>query len=143
MIAPLIAEDTLNNKLSMHSVDDRIEGFGPGITARGGRRMSAQAGAIASNEVELILEGTRLLSTTSDFGLLGAGNLAGRVDDNELRVTMRNVTGSGPRANTYGDAVSNLGIGNRLIISGSLNAFSQTNQAILPMPGEQFFTAGR
>ena len=27
MLAPLIAEDTLNNKLSMHSVDDRIEGF--------------------------------------------------------------------------------------------------------------------
>ena len=143
MIAPLIAEDTLNNKLSMHSVDDRIEGFGRAIVARGGRRMSALAGAIASNEMELILEGTRLLSTTSDFNLFGAGNLAGRVDDNELRVTMRNVIGSGPRTNTYGDANSNLGIGNRLIISGSLNAFSHTNQAILPMPGEQFFTAGR
>jgi hypothetical protein len=105
--------------------------------------MSALAGAIASNEMELILEGTRLLSTTSDFNLLGAGNLAGRVDDCELRVTMRNVVGSGPLTNTYRDANSNLGIGNRLIISGSLNAFSQTNQAILPMPGEQFFTAGR
>ena len=105
--------------------------------------MSAAAGAIASNEVELILEGTRLLSTTSDFNLLGAGNLAGRVDDSELRVTMRNVVGSGPRANTYRDAATNLGIGNRLIISGSLNAFSQTNQAILPMPGAQFFAAGR
>jgi len=143
MIAPLIAEDTLNNKLSMHSVDDRIEGFGPAIAARGGRRMSALAGAIASNEMELILEGTRLLSTTSDFNLFGAGNLAGRVDDSELRVTMRNVVGSGPRTNTYGDANSNLGIGNRLIISGSLNAFSQTNQAILPLPGAQFFAAGR
>ena len=105
--------------------------------------MSALAGAIASNEMELILEGTRLLSTTSDFNLLGAGNLAGRVDDSELRVTMHNVIGSGPRTNTYRDMNSNLGIGNRLIISGSLNAFSQTNEAILPMPGEQFFTAGR
>ena len=27
----------------------------------------------------------------------------GMVDDNELRVTMHNVIGSGPRANTYGD----------------------------------------
>ena len=67
MIAPLIAEETLNNKLSMHSVDDRIEGFGRAIVASGGRRMSAAAGAIASNEMELILEGTRLSSTTSDF----------------------------------------------------------------------------
>ena len=143
MLAPLIAEATLNNKLSMHSVDDRIEGFGTAISARGGRRMSALAGAIASNEMELILEGTRLLSTTSDFNLFGAGNLAGRVDDSELRVTMRNVIGSGPRTNTYGDANSNLGIGNRLIISGSLMAFSHTNEAILPLPGAQFFSAGR
>ncbi len=56
---------------------------------------------------------------------------------------MRNVTGSGPRANTYGDAASNLGVGNRLIIAGNLNAFSRTNEAILPMPGEEFFTGGR
>ena len=62
--------------------------------------MSALAGAIASNEMELILEGTRLASTTSDFNLLGAGNLTGRVDDSELRVTMHNVIGSGPRTNT-------------------------------------------
>ena len=93
--------------------------------------------------MELILEGTRLLSTTSDFNLFGAGNLAGRVDDSELRVTMRNVVGSGPRTNTYRDANSDLGIGNRLIITGSLNAFSHTNEAILPMPGEHFFTGGR
>ena len=103
MIAPLIAEDTLNNKLSIHSVDDRIEGFGTAIFARGGRRMSALAGAIASNEVELILEGTRLASTTMDFSLLGAGNPAGTADGNVLRVTMHNVIGSGPRANTYRD----------------------------------------
>jgi hypothetical protein len=57
---------------------------------------------------------------------------------------MRNVVGSGPRANTYRDAAnSTLGSGNRLIISGSLMAFSQTNQAILPMPGAIFFTAGQ
>ena len=143
MIAPLIAEDTLTNKLSMHSVDDRIEGFGTAILARGGRRMSAQAGAIASNEMELILAGTRLASTTSDFNVVAAGNFAGRVDGSELRVTMHYVIGSGPRTNTYGDAGGTVGIGNRLIITGSLNAFSQTNEAILPMPGAQFFTAGR
>jgi hypothetical protein len=143
MLAPLIAEETLNNRLSMHSVDDRIEGFGRAIVATGAQRMSAAAAGIASNEMELILEGTRLVSTVSDFQLFGARNAAGMADGNELRVTMHNVIGSGPRANTYGDAVSNLGVGNRLIISGNLMAFSHTNQAILPIPGEQFFTAGR
>jgi hypothetical protein len=64
-------------------------------------------------------------------------------DFNELRVTMRNVTGSGPRANVYTDALPSLGTGNRLVITGSPNAFSRTNDAILPMPDAQFFTAGR
>jgi hypothetical protein len=75
--------------------------------------------------------------------LFGARNLLGTADGNELRVTMRNVIGSGPRANTYGDAASNLGTGNRLIIAGNTNAFSRTNEAILPMPDAQFFAAGR
>jgi hypothetical protein len=147
MLAPLIAGETLNNKLSIHSVDDRIEGFGRAIVATAGMRMSAAAGVIASNEMELILQGTRLrtllTSTTQDFMLFGARNLLGIANGNELRVTMHHVTGSGPRANTYGDAASNLGTGNRLIIHGNLNAFSRTNEAILPMPGEDFFTGGR
>jgi hypothetical protein len=143
MLAPLIAEATLNNKLSVHSVNDRIEGFARGMTATGAQRMSALAGPITSNEMELILEGTCLESSTFDFQLFGARNLPGTADGNELRVTMRHVTGSGSRANTYGDAASNLGVGNRLIVSGNPNAFSQTNDAILPMPGEQFFTGGR
>ena len=143
MIAPLIAEETLNNKLSMHSVDDRIEGFARAIVAGGSQRMSAAAGAIASNEMELILEGTRLASTVSDFQLFGARNVMGVVNDCELRVTMHHVTGSGQTTNTYVDMNGTLGTGNRLIITGSLNAFSHTNEAILPMPGAQFFTAGR
>ena len=147
MLAPLIAGETLNNKLSIHSVDDRIEEFGRAIVATAGMRMSALAGVIASNEMELILQGTRLrtllTSTTQDFMLFGARNLLGTADGNELRVTMRNVIGSGPRANTYGDAASNLGTGNRLIITGNTNAFSRTNEAILPMPDAQFFAAGR
>jgi hypothetical protein len=143
MLAPQIAGETLNNKLSMHSVNDRIDGFARAIVAAGGARMSALAGAIASNEIELILEGTLMTSTTSDFQLLGARNLAGAADGNELRLTLHNVIGSGPRTNTYGDMSGNLGIGNRLIVTGNLNAFSHTNEAIQPMPGAQFFTAGR
>ena len=131
MIAPLIAEETLNNKLSMHSVDDRIEGFARAIVAGASQRMSAAAGAIASNEMELTL-GTRLASTVSDFQLFGARNVMGVVNDCELRVTMHHVTGSGQTANTYVDMNGTLGTGNRLIITGNLNAFSHTNQAILP-----------
>jgi hypothetical protein len=143
MLAPLIAGETLNNKLSIHSVDDRIEGFGRAIVATAGMRMSAAAGVISSNEMELILEGTRVVSTVSDFQLFGARNLLGIANGNELRVTMRHVIGSGSRTNTYGDAASNLGTGNRLFIAGNVNAFSRTNEAILPMPGEDFFTGGR
>jgi len=145
-IAGQIAQETLNNNLSMHSVDDRIEGFGRAISATAALRMSALAGAISSNGLELILEGTRLASTTSDLQLFGARSVPVGVaagDNNELRVTMHGVTGSGPRTNTYGNALSDLGVDNRLVISGSLMAFTHTNDAILPMPGEQFFTGGR
>ena len=96
--------------------------------------------------MELILEGARLASTTTDLLFYGArSNIAGMPvgDDNELRVTMRNVIGSGSRTNEYADALPNLGIGNRLVISGSLMAFSRTNQAILPKPGDHHFTSQR
>ena len=138
-----VADATLNNKLTMHSVDDRIEGFPRAISATGGQRLSALSGAVASNEMELILQGTRLLSTTADFQLSGSRNLAGTTEGNELRVTMHHVIGSGPRTNTYADMTGNLGFGNRLIITGNVKAFSRTNEAILPAPGAQFFTAGR
>ena len=138
----VISEETLNNKLSLHSVDDRIEGFGRAISATGGQRLSALSGAISSNETELILQGTRLVSTTADLQLFGARNLAGVADGNELRVTMHNVIGSGSRTNAYGDMSGSLGIGNRLIITGNVDAFSRTNEAISPVPGEQFFTGG-
>ena len=53
--------------------------------------------------MELILVGTRLASTATDFQLVGVKNLAGVADGNELRVTMHHVIGSGPRTNIYGD----------------------------------------
>jgi hypothetical protein len=143
-----IPGETFNNRLSVHSVDDRIEGFARAITAFAGRRNNALSAPSNSNELELILHGTRLTSTVGDFQLRAASSaIAGMAagDFNELRVTMRNVTGSGPRANVYTDALPNpdLGTGNRLVFTGNPNAFSRTNQNILPMPGEQFFTGGR
>ena len=135
---------TLNNKLTMHSVGDRLEGFPRAITLTGGQRMHALAGPISSNEVELILQDTRVASLTSDFFFRGASSIPAGVaagDFNEVRVVMRNVTGSGPRTNDYINSI--LGTGNRLLFVGNLNAFRRTNQAISPAPGAQFFTAGR
>ena len=138
--------ETLNNRLWVHSVDDHIQGFGQLILASAGRRNSALSAAVSSNELDLILQGTLLESITTDLLFRGASSAVASMavgDGNELRVTMRHVTGSGPRTNDYINSTANLGIGNRLIITGNLTAFSQTNEAILPMPGEQFFTAGR
>jgi hypothetical protein len=141
-----IPEETFNNRLTVHSVDDRIEGFARAIFACAGRRNNALSAPSSSNEMELILHGTRIRSTVADFQLRGASSvIAGMAagNGNELRATIRNVTGSGPRANIYEESSGNVGTGNRLVITGSLNAFSRTNEAILPMPGAQFFTAGR
>ena len=143
-----IPEETVNNKLWVHSVGDRIEGFARAITAFAGRRNNALSAPSTSNELHLILQGTRLTSTVADLVLRGASSgIAGMAagDGNELRVTMRNVTGSGPRANVYTDALPDpdLGVGNRLLVTGSPWLFSRTNDAILPMPGKEFFTAGR
>jgi hypothetical protein len=55
--------------------------------------------------------------------------------------------------NSYGDAFTtsstgtgigtNLGTGNRLVITGSPNAFSRTNPRIRPMPSVRFFPNSR
>jgi hypothetical protein len=142
----LIAEETLNNTLLVHSVDDRIDGFVRAISALGGQRFTASAAPSSANQLNLVLERTHLASTVSDLLFYGARSaIAGMPvgDDNELRVTMRHVIGSGTRANEYVGTLPNLGTGNRLVISGSLMAFSHTNQAIDPKPEEHHFAAGR
>jgi len=144
------AGETLNNRLWVHSVDDRLEGFSTTIAAAAGRRNSAVSAGASSNELDLIVEGARLASTTTDLQLRGASSgVAGMAagDGNELRVTIRQVTGSGPRTNDYVDStalgVPAPGVGNRLLIAGSVMAFSSTNEAISPMPDARFFTAER
>jgi hypothetical protein len=174
MLAPLVAGETLNNKIWMYSYGDRLEGFGRPIAATAGLRMSAAAGAISGNEIDLTLLDTLMISTgIADLQLFGARTVAaaGDVaagDGNVLRVTMSNVTGSAPPSpallpasppgapiplNSYGDAFTtsstgtgigtNLGTGNRLVITGSPNAFSRTNPRIRPMPSVRFFTNSR
>ena len=158
--APLQVGETSRNTLEVHSLDDRIEGFTFGISAAGGRRFFAlpTAGATIGNRADIELIGTRF-STAScggasfvyDLRLAGAGvtNPALVVEGNILSVVMRGVTGSGTRANLYGDLVGPTGAlpagasGNRLEFPGTLRAFSNTNQDVDPAPGAEFFTSGK
>jgi hypothetical protein len=127
-------------------MDDRIEGFASGITARAGLRMNLLSGPSSSNRVEMNLQGTRLQTTTADLRLFGAQSAIAGVspgDDSTLHLVVHQAIGSGPRANAYADSLGNLGTGNRLEIVGNANAFAQTNDAIVPPPPANFFTAGR
>jgi len=54
---------------------------------------------------------------------------------------------SGPRTNEYFDSwnpsMTNLGAGNRLIVTGNLSAFTMTNDGLVAPPPAGFFTASR
>ena len=138
------------NALEIHSRNDAIEGFETGISAIGGRRFSPLSGPTSSNRVDMNLRGTRLRTTTADLTLFGAASLAGGVpagDGNTARLLLRQANGSGPRANLYADSVtptmSDLGVGNRLEIAGSENAFGRANDGFEPPPAAEFFTVQR
>lgn len=155
--------ETARNTLSIHSLDDRIEGFTTGVFATATRRFFAlpTAGPSTDNRLDIELIGATV-STPScggasfviDFRMAGAlVSNASLVpgDGNILRAVFRNVTGSGTRANVYADVVGPAGpvspefrgTGNRLEFDGSVEAFGLTNTAIDPAPGEQFFTGSK
>lgn len=157
---PLQIPETARNALSITSLDDRIEGFTRAVFAVGGRRIfeSPTAGATTDNSADLELTGTTIATPFCGGALFVADlQLAGAIvsnaslvpgDGNTLRAVIRGVTASGARSNLYADVLgptgplsSNLlGAGNRLEIVGDLQAFSQTNRAIDPAPGAEFFT---
>ena len=156
--APLPVGETRNNTLLLYSLADRIEGFTTGVNAAGGRRFFAAptAGPTTGNSVDLKLIGTTITtpacggaSLVADLRLAGAF-VAGAFapgDNNTLRAVIHRVTGSGSRANVYANVLGPAGpvspalqgTGNRLEITGSRQAFLQTNQAIDPAPGPAFF----
>ena len=158
--APLPVGETARNSLSVHSVDDRIEGFGSGVVAAGARRYfpSPIAGPSTGNRLELeLLRGT--ISTPScagapfvrDVDLAGAfaaGDDFSPGDGNTAHISLRGVTGSGARFNRYAAALgpsgplpAELERGNRLEFAGSAGAFAATNAHIDPAPGAGHFTS--
>jgi hypothetical protein len=160
---PLPIAATERNALRIHSLDDRIEGFTTAVFAAGGRRFFAApvAGPTTDNSVDLKLLGTTITTPScggatlvADFRLAGAlvsGASLVPGDGNTLRAVLRGVTGSGSRSNAYADVLGPTGpvspaiqgTGNRLEIPGNLQAFTQTNRAIDPAPGPEFFTSSK
>ena len=145
-----VSAPTTFNALEIQSHDDVIQGFETGISVMGGRRFTPFSGPSSSNRIEVDLRGTRVQTTAADLNLFGAVSFVSGVapgDGNAARVLVRQATGSGPRANAYADSSTpdgqNLGVGNRLGIVGSENAFGRTNAGFEPPPPTEFFTPER
>ena len=149
--SPLFVSAATNfNSLEIHSNDDAIEGFATGISVIGGRRFSPLSAPSSSNRLDMYLLGARIETVTADLALFGAASFASGVptgDGNTARILVRQATGSGPRANLYADSVtptmSGLGVGNRLELVGSPNAFDRSNEGFVPAPPAEFFTLER
>lgn len=156
--APLPVAETARNSLRVHSVDDRIERFVNGVFATGSRRFFGTAGPSTGNSIDLQLLGTTISTpacggATIDIALIAAdapfSDALAPGNGNTLRAVIQGVTGSGLRANQYGNAMglsgslpaALQGTGNLLQIVGNLNAFVQTNRQIDPLPGAEFFTS--
>ena len=142
----IVSQESTDNSLRMHSLNDRIEGFATAVSAIGGQRFTPLPEPSSRNEVELKMRGARLQSETSDLVLYGAASFADGVspgDDNTLRVKIRQSTGSGPRANAYADSWTpssgGLGEGNQLWMVGTLSGFENSNSGFEPPPPAEFF----
>ena len=152
--------ETSRNTLSVQSVGDRIERFTTAVQATGSRQFFPAwiAGLNSDNTLNLTLIDATLVTPSCgtaqvvrDLELQGVfarpGIAAG--NGNTLHAVIRQVTGSGLRPNIYTDAGGIAGplapqlrgIGNRLEIVGSAEAFARTNTQIDPAPGAEFFTS--
>jgi hypothetical protein len=166
---PIAVPPTVRNRLVMHSVDDRIEGFTTAVLATGSRRFFQEPlnAAPADNSIDLQLTGTSIASPScargvaddsiteaaegADFRLFGAwaDNATMHAGDrNTVRAEFRSVKGSGARANAYahvsaaGGEMPTVfqGTGNRLELAGDVGAFTRMNRQIAPAPPAEFFT---
>jgi hypothetical protein len=153
---PIALPATERNTLVIHSNGDRIDGFASAVLATGSRRFfnAPIAGPNNGNGIELQMFGTTITAPPCDgvdFKLAAATStgIYWPGDGNYVHALLRGVTGSGTRANVYGNALVGAaplpaavqGHGNRLEIIGSPRSFSATNTGIAPAPGAEFFTA--
>lgn len=143
---PLPSGSSTKNRIRMDSRDDRIEGFAVGIFAAAGARLGELAQPSSQNSADLELTRLRLQSTVADLALYGAYSAISGMsggDSNTLLVTMHRSSGSGGLANEYADSwnpvLDELGVGNRLVVVGTRNAFARSNSNIHPLPPAQFF----
>lgn len=157
-VASLAAAFTTDNSLSLKSKRDRIEGFATAVYAAAAWRPFSSSGPVSRSHVDLDFEDLLLTSGAADLHLVGAESGVGVSatgaspeftpgDDNRLSVTMKNVTGSGPRSNFYANAVlfsggaipaALAGTGNRLEILNDIRTFAASNK-LQPAPPVTFF----
>jgi protein kinase-like protein len=136
---PLALPATVRNRLSVRSVDDRIDGFTTGVLATGSRRFFGAPlnAAPAGNHIDLQLIGTTISTPScASIGRVGGGGgyrtglpvaqlvairdldlTGGWVKDdalaagngNTVRAELRGVTGSGTRSNEYANVTGSSG----------------------------------
>lgn len=174
---PLALPATTRNRLVVRSVDDRLEGFTTAILATGSRQFFAEPlnAPPTDNTIDLELTGTVFSSSSCPEGGTGqstTGVVAVRPgpgadlvltgawvendalqagDRNRVRVLLRGVSGSGPRANQYAHASGPAGplaperggSDNTLEIVGDPGAFGRENRGIVPSPPARFFVGAR
>jgi hypothetical protein len=148
-----------DNRLTMWSEGDRIEGYRTGILAAAGRRVGDLSGPSSGNHVDLDLRGLTIRTGGEGaadlrwYGALSEPPLGGGErfppgENNVLVARIAGSLGSGPRVNGFADLEGPAGsggdeaVGNRLVIEGSPEAFLQENRDILPGPGERHFLTG-
>jgi len=144
-----------DNRLTMQSEGDRIDGYRTGIFAAAGRRVGALSGPSSGNRLELETKDL-VIATAGDeaadvrwSGALaepdrGSGERLPPGEGNLMTVRMTGTVGSGPRANRYED-VSGWPpgppetAGNRLRVLGARVDFERQNPGLSPVPDDEFF----
>lgn len=132
---PLGLPETARNRLHLHSVDDRLDGFTTAVLATGSRRFFAAPlnAAPRDNHINLRLLGTRIstpacaplrpsenttgipaaqLVSVRDLELIGGwvqNEALSAGSGNTVRAELRNVTGSGTRSNRYSHVAASAG----------------------------------
>ena len=97
-----------STRFEMFSQDDTIREFDGHLRWRG-TTVSSDLGPSASNRLEMELHGLGVQSAATDLTFFGARSFAAGVspgDDNTVHLLLRQSTGSGPRANLFGDDVT-------------------------------------